>query len=76
METGGSQQWAGRTLTRPAHPPGVGLAGRRLPVVQELGDPERQVERLPGVEARVAHRLVAGAEVGVDQVLGHRPGIR
>ena len=37
---------------------------------EQIGDPEGQVERLAGVEAGVAHRLVAGAQVGVEDVLG------
>src|SRR5690606_19624556 len=37
---------------------------------EELGDPERQIERLATVEARIAHRLVAQAQVVVDQLLG------
>jgi cellulose synthase (UDP-forming) len=37
---------------------------------QELGDPEGEVERLAGVEPGVAHGLVAGAQVGVEDLLG------
>ena len=36
----------------------------------QLGDAERQVEALAGVEPRVAHRLVAVVEVGVGDVVG------
>ena len=42
---------------------------RRQPA-EQLGDPEGQVERLAAVEAGVAHRLVAGVEVGVEDLLG------
>ena len=37
---------------------------------QGLGDPEGQVERLAAVEPGVAHRLVAGVEVGVEDLVG------
>ena len=37
---------------------------------EELGDPEGEVEGLAGVEAGVAHRLVAVVEVGVEDLLG------
>src|SRR5437762_640223 len=43
---------------------------------QELGHPEREVERLPGVEPGVAHRRVAGVEVVVEDLLGPAEAFR
>ena len=40
-----------------------------LVVADQLGGTERQIERLATVEPRVAHRLVAVVEVGVDQLV-------
>src|SRR5437879_6222569 len=37
---------------------------------QELGDPEGQVEGLAGVEAGVAHALVAGVELVLEDLFG------
>ena len=36
----------------------------------ELGDAEREVEALAAVEPRVAHRLVAVVELGVEDLVG------
>src|SRR3954451_17671503 len=36
---------------------------------QQLGHPERQVDRLPGVQARVAHGFVTRVEVFVEDLL-------
>ena len=62
---------SGRRARAPASiRPSGGAAG------DQLGEPERQVEALAGVEARVADRLVAVVEVGVGAARRHRRGTR
>ena len=39
-------------------------------LAQELGGLEREIERLAGVEPRVAHGLVPLLEVGAEDLLG------
>ena len=43
---------------------------------EHLGDEERQLQALLVVQARVAHRLVAQVEVGVEDLLRRRRGTR
>src|ERR687898_2183322 len=44
--------------------------GRRGSAAYQLGDPEGQVERLAGVQPRVAHRVVSVLEVVTENFLG------
>src|SRR5581483_12357898 len=43
---------------------------------QQLGDLEGEVQALTGVEAGVAHRLVAVVEVGVAELVGTAEALR
>src|SRR6476659_791846 len=46
------------------------LAALLALAAEELGDVEGEVERLAGVEARVAHRLVALVELVLEHLVG------
>src|SRR5947208_971679 len=64
------QEWqSGKPDWRGQHYQGWRFSQRRS-AAEQFGDPEGEVKGLPGVEARVAQRLVADIQIGVEDFLG------